>query len=139
MLFMILKLDSQRDLQEAMRLVSWLGRPTVQNAHVSLAWFDEAERCRLAERVRFLFNDCGCMWGGPAFLFTFVAFFVPALKEGAFSWSILGLALLLGLVGAFIGKMLGLAWSYWRLKALLVRMMDTSERLRQQSSREVAR
>jgi hypothetical protein len=135
---MILKLESLRDLQEAMGLVSWLGRPTVQSVRVTLDWVEEADRQRLAERVRFLFNDCGCVWGGPAFLVAFTAFFVPSLMAGAFSWSLLGAAFLLGLVGALVGKILGLAWSYRQLRALLAQMMPPGISSGRQASQEVS-
>ena len=59
---MIIKLENQRDLEQASQLVSWLNRPVVDKVVVSLPWLDEGQRARIEKTMKFLFNDCGCLW-----------------------------------------------------------------------------
>ncbi len=120
---MILKLKNQADLKEAATYISWLNRPHIESVLVSLPWLGKAEQSRLAKTLRFLFNDCGCLWGSPAFMIAFIYNFSIKLPENSFSFTILGYTFLISGVVALLAKFLGLGWSYWRLKILIQRMI----------------
>ena len=115
---MILYLKRQIDLEEASRHIVWLGRPHVESINVALPWLEASEQQKLTKKLQFLFNDCGCLWGTPAFLITFIYFLSTKLSQSVFSWEILGISFLFGIGSALLAKFLGLRWSYWRLKVL---------------------
>ena len=119
---MIIKLKNQFDVEQAAQLVSWLNRPSVDNVQVSLPWLDENEQGQSARALKYLFNDCGCLWGGPAFLITFVSYVVIQLHTSAFSWAMLGSAFLIAVGVALVAKFLGLGWSRWRLRVWFQRL-----------------
>lgn len=112
-------LNNREDIDWAMSQTSWLNRPTCELVIVLLPWLDETQRTRAAKKIRFLFNDCGCLWGGPVFLIVFSVRFFSKISGKSFSWPILGISFLIGAAAAIIAKFLGLAWSRWRLRAWL--------------------
>ena len=105
-------LKSRGDIERIRPLVSWLDRPAIDHVVVLLPWLDGVEQRRLAKRFKFLFNDCGCLWGVPAFLAAFGWLLSTAIHTDGFSWITLGYAFLVGSVAAFAAKLVGLAWSY---------------------------
>lgn len=115
---------SRRDLDRAAQLVSWLNRPAVDHIVVLLPGLDRFERHRSAKTLKFLFNDCGCIWGAPAFVATFSYVLATHIQANGFSWSILGYSFGIGFCVALVAKLVGLAWSYWRLKVWFERMMS---------------
>ncbi|MBE9168682.1 hypothetical protein IQ238_14595 [Pleurocapsales cyanobacterium LEGE 06147] len=116
-------LENTKDLEKAIALISWLNRPSVEQVLVKLPWLEKAEQQQFEKALKFLFNDCGCQWGTPAFLIIFTWYFSTKLREGDFSWNDLGMSLLIGVFTALTAKLLGLAWSHWRLKIWFRRMM----------------
>ena len=120
---MNLTLKDLDDLEQSSRFVTWLRRPSVDRVLVALPQLDEPERQRAATELEHLFNDCGCLWGSLGFLAAFVSVFTVGLLQGGFSWAILGASLGIGISAALVGKLLGLRWSYWRLRAWYRRML----------------
>ncbi|WP_233362184.1 hypothetical protein [Streptomyces sp. GMR22] len=119
---MRLKLEWPEDLEHAAALASWFGRPSVHEVVVLVPWLDADEQHRSAASIRRLFNDCGCAAGMVAFAVTVGVVLGRQLAVGGWSWSSAGIALLVGVVGAAVGKLLGLAWSRHRLRSLLLRI-----------------
>ncbi|MER5918262.1 hypothetical protein ABT124_50570 [Streptomyces sp. NPDC001982] len=119
---MRLTLESLDDLKGAARLASWLGRPSVDEVVVRTPWLAAEEQDRSAKAIRRLFNDCGCAVGMAAFAIATAAVLVLQLPRHGWSWAPVGTALLVGVGAAVVGKLLGLAWSCLRLRALLRRM-----------------
>ncbi|MFE7245761.1 hypothetical protein [Streptomyces sp. NPDC057580] len=115
-------MESIDDLRGAATLASWLGRPCVDEVVVRTPWLVAEEQDRSAKEIRRLFNDCGCGVGMTAFVVATTAVLVLQLSRHGWSWAPVGTALLVGVGAAVVGKLLGLAWSCLRLRALLRRM-----------------
>jgi len=122
-----LKIECLDDLNRAAALASWLNRPSVDVVEVLLPWLDADEQARSAKIIRDLFNDCGCLWGAPAFVVSVAGVLVPQLVSRGWSWPAFGRAILVGVAAGFAGKLLGLAWSRWRL-AMRIRRMGVMAR-----------
>jgi hypothetical protein len=121
-------LGNREDIERAISQSSWLNRPTFDQVTVLLPWLNEEQQTRAAKKIKFLFNDCGCMWGGPVFLIVFSVIFFGKISEKGFAWPILGVSFLIGAAAAISAKFLGLAWSCWRLKAWLNKIRNTDSR-----------
>lgn len=115
----ILELEDLEDLDRASVLASWLNRPSVEAVRVTLPWLGGDERLRAAEELHRQFNDCGCFWGGPAFLLVLGGSIAMRTSEGESPWSATGMALVAAVPAAVAAKLLGLAVSRWRLMACL--------------------
>jgi hypothetical protein len=113
---MIINIKNQKDIEEVLKYVSWLNRPNVDKLILSLPWLSKKQQSKYEKRLKFLFNDCGCLWGGPAFLITFSILFFSKLTTHGISLNFLWKPFLIGIIAAFLGKFLGLRWSYWRIK-----------------------
>jgi hypothetical protein len=109
-------LDSRADLEEAVQLISWLNRPTIDQVVVSIPWLDRNDQKRSEKFLKRLFNDCGCQWGAPTFLITIILSSLTVLREIGITWYTMGLSFLISVCIAFVAKLLSLAWSCWRLK-----------------------
>lgn len=116
---MKLSLENAEDIKRAESMVSWLNRPQIEDVILALPWLDAGLRERTAKKTKFLFNDCGCFWGGPSFLIVFSIHFFPGLSMAGFSWRMLGFSFLYGMAAGVTAKFLGLTWSLYRLKRLL--------------------
>jgi hypothetical protein len=101
-------------------MASWLGRPSVDRVVVDLPWVEEDDRQRVAKALRRYFNDCGCFWGTPVFLVALLSGLI--LLDGADTWQGVVGCIVFALVAGAAGKLLGLAWSRWRLLAWLRRL-----------------
>ncbi|MEU1803652.1 hypothetical protein [Streptomyces sp. NPDC019937] len=119
---MRLNLEWPEDLEHATALASWLGRPSVHEVVVLVPWLDADEQRRSAASIRRLFNDCGCPAGMAGFVVTVGVVLGHQLAVGGWSWPWVGFALLAGVAGGAVGKLLGLAWSRHRLRSLLLRI-----------------
>jgi hypothetical protein len=119
----VLVLATADDLQRTYDAASWVGRSRVDHVLVALPWVGEPERSAVARRVRRYHNDCGCRMGelvlGVAVLVLWLA--PPALHVARPGWPSVVLLLVLAAVG---GKLLGLAWSRRQLKGELRRLGD---------------
>ena len=117
------------DLRRAHDTASWLGRPRVERVVVTLPGLTEAERQRAGQRLRALHNDCGCRTGELSLVLTAAAVWLaplaaPVPRPG---WPVVLLLLVLAAVG---GKLLGLARSRHLLREELRRLRATTERER---------
>lgn len=110
------------DLDRAEALVSWLRRPHLDRVTVTMPGLDAAERERAAKAIRHLFNDCGCTWGALAL----VAAGAGVLMVGPNGGRAVAGAALGCLAAAAAGKLLGLAWSRWRLLTRLRALRSAS-------------
>jgi hypothetical protein len=119
---MTLRIDSPGDLERAALLVSWLARPSVRQVHVRLPWLTPAQCERAGRTLTRYFNDCGCLWGAPAFVAALPLSFAHGPWTDA-SGLLAGGASLAAAVGAALAaKAAALAWSAWRLRVLLARL-----------------
>jgi hypothetical protein len=119
---MRLVLESSDDLERATALASWLNRPTVTEVVVRLPWIDGDERHTYATAIRRLFNDCGCAVATAAFIAAVAASLLTPVVTRDWSWPLVGTSLVLSITAAVAGKLLGLAWTRHRLRALLRRV-----------------
>jgi hypothetical protein len=119
---MTLHIHNIHDLQRAGRLASWLHRPSISSVEVGLPWLDEHERRRVGRVLTRSFNDCGCLWGAPAFIGSLLACLVWAPWQIRQLWLEIGVSLPLAVAAALTAKVIALAWSRWRLKTVLARM-----------------
>lgn len=120
---MRLVLASEDDLVRAAALVTWLDRPAVEQVRVDVPWLDRAEREATAAVIAARFNDCGCRWGEGVFVLALGwSLWTGAWGDGLLA--ALGSAVLLSLLAAVAAKLGALAWSAWRLRALLDQMLD---------------
>jgi len=124
---MTLVIQDRRDLHRAGHLVSWLNRPAVDLVQVTLPWLDSREQQRNAKALKFYLNDCGCLWGVPAFVAAFAGCLAMAPSRGGQTWIAVGLSLLVAVAAALVAKLAALAWSRWRLRVLLDRMARGDE------------
>ena len=113
-----MKIRSLTDLRRAERLNQWLSRPEVDEVHIDAA-IAEPEKTRVQSRVADLFNDCGCIWGPPAFALCFAAVFLPDFLFAGFSWRLFANAFVAGVVAALAAKFTALYVSHIRLRRLL--------------------
>jgi hypothetical protein len=119
---MTLVIEDAHDLDRTARLAAGLARPAVGQVHVRLPWLDHAEQARSASALARLFNECGCLWGAPAFL--------SVLAWGALGapWSTLGtlaaigVSMLLATTAGLAAVVFALVWSRWRLQVLLAQL-----------------
>ena len=119
---MRLVLECSDDLERATALASWLNRPTVTEVVIRLPWLDEDERHRYASAIRRLFNDCGCAVAAAAFIAALAATLLTHVPERGWSWPLVGTSLVISITAALAGKLLGLACTRHRLRALLRRV-----------------
>ncbi len=105
--------------------MGWIRRPTVRRVTVQLPGLEQAQCSRAEKALKFLFNDCGCLWGAPVFLAVFLAGFLPRLNAAGFSWIAFGGWFLGAAIPAIAAKFVGLAWSYRKLKVWF-RKLDAS-------------
>jgi hypothetical protein len=117
---MRLTLEHPGDLEKAATLASWLGRPTVDEVLVRLPWLNADEREKSASAVRRLFNDCGCAAAAATFALATSALLTYWLVVAGWSWPHAGMTVLIGVAAGLGGKLLALAWSRHRLRALLL-------------------
>jgi hypothetical protein len=120
-----LELRDRGDLERASALVSWLHRPSLDDVVVQLPWLSQHERARAASALRRLFADCGCLWGGAAFLLVTAAGLVVTAR-GGLAAAELGVTVGAAIAAAFAAKLAGLAWSRWRLRVWLQRIGSTA-------------
>lgn len=119
---MTLVIEDVHDLDRTTKLASWFARPAVGQVHVRLPWLDHHERMRSGQALARHFNECGCLWGAPAFL--------SVLAWGALGapWSAWGTlaalttSMAVAVAAATAAVVLALAWSRWRLQVLLARL-----------------
>ena len=120
---MKIQLNNRDDVERARSLATWLSRPAVDQVVITIPWLPERQRARLEKRIKYLFNDCGCLWGGPVFLVVFSAVLVTKWSSGGFSWPTLGVSFGIGAMAALTAKFTALACSGVRLKSLLNRII----------------
>ena len=116
-----MRIASFADVQHAHRLNRWIGRPAVDEVSVDLD-LEQPERLALESRLETLFNDCGCLWGAPAFLLGFLAFAWPRFARTGFEWSTAAAAFAVAVVAAVAAKLLALYASHLRLRTELDRL-----------------
>lgn len=119
---MTLRLETRHDLEHAVRLVSWLARPAVGQVQVRLPWLAPDERDRVGRTLTRRFNDCGCLWGAPAFATALAWGAAASPWAGGTPSTALAASLASAVVAALAGKAAALAWSAWRLRVLLHRL-----------------
>lgn len=127
---MKLVIENSLDLQRAGQLVSWLNRPTVDQVLIALPWIVRAEQQRSAKTLKFYFNDCGCLWGSPAFVAAGAVCLLFGPWDGRSTWAAVGVSLLVAVAAALMAKLAALAWSRRRLKVLLHRMAPAEDDVR---------
>ncbi len=119
-------INTVNDIEIAASFNSWLNRPTVRNISVSHNKIT-AEACRQFEkRIKYLFNDCGCIWGSLVFILTFFVVFKFYGFETTSFWKELVISFIIGVPLAFISKLIALRWSYHRLYATLDKLQKTN-------------
>jgi len=119
---MTLYIHNIHDLKRAGRLASWLHRPSISSVEVGLPWLDGDEQRRVGKALTRHFNDCGCLWGAPAFIGALLGCLAWAPWQIRQLWLEIGTSLLVATAAASTGKLVALAWSQWRLKTVLSRM-----------------
>ncbi len=119
---MTLRLETRHDLEHAVRLVSWLARPAVGHVQVRLPWLAPAECHQVGRTLTRQFNDCGCLWGAPAFVAALVWGATASPWTGSTPLAALTASFASAVVAAVAGKAAALAWSAWRLRVLLHRL-----------------
>jgi hypothetical protein len=123
----VLELEDRDDLDRAVVLVSWLNRPSMEKVRVTLPWLDPSEQARSAAAIHRLFNDCGCLWGGPTFFLVLVGSLTTRFVAAEMSWAAMGVSFLVAMLAAFAAKILGLAVTRWRLLVWLRRLSPPNE------------
>ena len=116
-----LVLATAKDVEQAYVRATLLGRRPVDEVQVALPWLSEHERQSAARRVRQNLNDCGCRTGELVLaLVGLTVFLGPALlRLDRPGWPVVVLLLVVAAVG---GKLLGLALSRRRLRLDLRRL-----------------
>jgi len=112
------RIRSLTDVRRAERLNQWLSRPDVEDVRIE-ADIAEPERTRVQSRIADLYNDCGCIWGPPAFVLSFAAVALPQILYAGFSWRVLAGGFLIGAAAAILAKLTALYVSHIRLRRLL--------------------
>ncbi|MGH3455822.1 MAG: hypothetical protein ACRDP2_15490 [Nocardioidaceae bacterium] len=107
-------LSSRADIERAIAAATWLNRPHAAEVRVAPPYVVDGDR------IRRLFNDCGCAWGEFALLAVVVAtVFRTLVWDVTINWWWLAATLAVAGVG---GKLAGLAWSRHRLVTTLQRL-----------------
>jgi hypothetical protein len=125
---MKLVLETKSDLHQAERLVSWMNRPPVDQVLIRIPWLDGADQQRTAKTIKFYFNDCGCLWGALVFVLVLTGCLWMEPWGEAPWWIAPAYALLASVPAAIAAKLSALAWSWWRLKVLIGRIMHAETR-----------
>jgi hypothetical protein len=111
----VLVLGNASDLDAAHADATWLGRARVDHVLLELPGLTERTRTQSALRVRRHINDCGCLWGEIALLAGIVTVWLTPVAVTA-------PVVLLVVLSAVAGKLLGLAWSRRQLRLDLRRL-----------------
>ena len=119
---MTLVIEDAHDLDRTAELAASLARPTVGQVHVRLPWLDHDERARSASALTRLFNECGCLWGAPAFLSVLAWGALGAPWSSLGTPAALGLSMLLATSAGLAAVVSALVWSRWRLRVLLAQL-----------------
>lgn len=109
------------DLEQAERLVSWFGRPGLDEVRATLSWLDREQQERIAQTLETQIDNCGYAWGIPALLMAlgWCFYWLP--------WSVAParaavVTVALSSVTALAARTAGVAWCRWRVKVLLRRV-----------------
>ena len=110
---MRIQINDWRDIARLHPLNTWLSRPVVRDVDMPETL---ADRVRWQRRLRALFNDCGCVWGGPGFLAALLgAFWLWGKAVWASPFAIL-LWIGTAICAALLAKLIALKVSHIRLR-----------------------
>lgn len=117
-------INTVNDIEIAASYNSWLSRPTVRNITVSHNKMT-AETCSDYEnRIKYLFNDCGCIWGALVLVLTFLVVFNFYGFETSVIWRKMFTSVVIAIPSAFVAKLLALRWSYYCLYTTLNKLKE---------------
>lgn len=119
---MNITISDPADLPKVQQLNSWLHRPSIRKVEIELSHLSEEEQAKAAQKIKHLFNDCGCLYG-EIVLFAFLSWkIIPLVVAGTFQWSMLLHLLPIAVVLGILAKLIGLYWSYQKLHTYLQKM-----------------
>lgn len=119
---MNITIKTEKDLEMTASYCSWLSRPSIRNVSI-MPINITADACHKYEKkIKSLFNDCGCIWASPVFIFTFILVF-KRFEAGTIAlWEEIVISFLVAIPTAFIAKLIALRWSYHRLNRTLANL-----------------
>lgn len=109
---MNITINTVSDIEIAASYNSWLNRPAVRNVTLSHHKINTETGRKLENRVKYLFNDCGCIWGALVFVLTLLVVYNFYSFETSSFWKKALISAAVAVPSAFVAKLLALRWSY---------------------------
>lgn len=100
-----LKLQSLEDVVQAKAMNRLLNRPTVSHTMVKADFWNDSEKTAVEQKITKLFNECGCLYAGAAFLCTFCILLVRGYPQTSSLWMDVGLTFFGATLAALIIKL----------------------------------